>query len=132
MVSQTKKENLFGQGIALSLDDNFQEFYNLGEKMEEGHAFGQIGSLDSLHNVGTYCKLTLTPQTINQNKRTLMTLEGQERIKISGEASEQEVLAYFEKCKEEKLKELKERIDIVEKLKENAQVTKDTTDIIKA
>ena len=49
MVSQMKKENLMGQGIALTLDDHFQEFYNLGERVDEGHAFGTINNLDDIH-----------------------------------------------------------------------------------
>ncbi len=127
-----KKENLVGQGLALTLDDNFQEFYNLGEKMEEGHAFGQIGSLDSLHHVGSLCKLSLTPQTIHQNKRVLMTLEGQDRIKLGRDANEEELLHYFERCQEEKLKELRDKIDNIEKLKLNHQLTDTTPDSIKA
>ena len=65
MVTQMKRENLMGQGIALTLDDHFQEFYNLGERVEEGKAFGTVNNLEDVHSIGTICKLTLTPQTIH-------------------------------------------------------------------
>ena len=132
MVSQMKKENLMGQGIALTLDDHFQEFYNLGERVDEGHAFGTINNLDDIHEIGTVCKLTVTPQTIHQNKRFLMTLEGQERIKLGRFANEQESVSFFEKCREDKIKELKDRVEGVEKLRLNHQFIETTPESLKA
>lgn len=132
MIAQVKKENLFGQGLALTLDDNFQEFYSMGERVEDGHVFNMFSKFDELHKVGSLSKLTLTPQTVHQKKRNLMTLEGQERIKLDRQATDEEVVAYFERCREDKLKDLKERIENIEKLKANHQLMDTTPESLKA
>lgn len=127
-----KKESLIGQGLALTLDDNFQEFYNLGEKMEEGMAFSSIKSLEEVHATGSLCSMVLTPQEILQKRRCLITFEGIDRIKLVKELQEVDLEPFFERVKDEKITELKEKLENATKLHLNNQIVTANTETIKA
>lgn len=127
-----KKENLMGQGLALTLDDNFQEFYSLGERIEDGLPLGTVKRLEEVHLTGSLCKISVTTQSMHQKKRTLLTLEGVDRINVTKELEENELMEFFERNKEDRLKDMKERIENVAKLKANAQLTDTTPDALRA
>jgi len=130
-VPPMNKEHLRGQGLAMTLDENFQEFYNLGEKIDESAPFPYIKNLSDVHEVGSLCKLTITQQNIHQRKRNLMTLEGIERIRLVKQLDESQLIEYFEKNRQEKINDLKENIENVSKLRMNAQLTENTPETLK-
>lgn len=94
--------------------------------MEEGLSFSSYSNMSELARVGSLCKMTTTPQSLLNNTRYLVTLEGRDKIRILREAADSEFLEYIEKAKDEKLRDLKERVDNLATLRLHNQ-TSDTT-----
>lgn len=90
--------------------------------MDDGQVFSNIESLNEVYQVGSLCKMTLTPQEIFQKKRTLITLEGIDRIKLLKELSDTELEGFFQKAKEAKIQDLNYKLDNAIKLKQNNQI----------
>lgn len=126
-----KKEYLMGQGLAVTIDDDFQEFLSYGEKMVEATPFSSVTSINEVHTIGSLCRLNITNQNLQNNKRTLMTLEGSEKIRLYRELTQNEQFELFEKVREERLRDLREKTDNVSKLKQHNQFSDFTVDSLK-
>lgn len=94
--------------------------------MEEGLSFSSYSNMSELARVGSLCKMSTTPQSLLNNTRYLVTLEGRDKIRILREAADSEFLEYIEKAKDDKLRDLKERVDNLATLRLHNQ-TSDTT-----
>jgi hypothetical protein len=99
--------------------------------MDDGQPFSQIRDLKDIVTTGSLCRMTLTPQMIFQKRRVLITLEGIDRIKMVKELSDGELEGFFERAKDEKVKELGEKLENALKLKQNNQIITSSTDQIK-
>lgn len=99
--------------------------------MDDGQAFSQVSDLKDVVTTGSLCRMTLTPQVIFQKRRVLITLEGIDRIKLVKELSDSELEGFFEKVKQEKVKELDEKLENALKLKQNNQIITSSIDQLK-
>jgi len=126
-----KKEYLMGQGLAVTIDDDFQEFLSYGEKMSEATPFSAINSINEVQTIGSLCRLNITNQMLQNNKRTLMTLEGFEKIRLYRELTPNEQFELLEKSREDRLRDLKEKTDNVSKLKQHSQFSEFTVESLK-
>ena len=128
----TKKEFIMGQGIAVTLDDNFQEFLNHGEKAQEPSPFSSVNNINEVHTIGSICKLNITNQSMHNNKRILMTLEGQDKVRLYRELADNEIFEFLERSREERVKDLKEKYDNVIRLKQHSQYSEFNHETLKA
>jgi Lon protease-like protein len=99
--------------------------------VEEGLSFNGV-EIGELSRVGSLCKMSTTPQSLLNNTRYLVTLEGRDKIRILREAPDAEFLEYIERAKEDKLKDLKERVDNLATLRLHNQSSDTTVENLRA
>lgn len=100
--------------------------------MEDGASLNSVLSLDEVHKVGTLSKLTLTTQNYYAGKkRNLMTIEGSERIKLGGELDSNTYMEFFQKSRDERIKDLNTKLENAARLKNHNQFYELSPDTLK-
>jgi len=101
--------------------------------MEDGAPLNSVLNLDEVNRVGTLSKLTLTTQNYYAGKkRNLLTVEGSERIKLVGELDSNTYLDFFQKSRDERIKDLTTKLENATRLKHHNQFYEVSPDALKS